>query len=436
MYGLQPTSEMNHLHGVCDPHMNGLSLQEMIDTDIKADFDDVMTNSQLCFSNVDSFDLLNNLDSIDTPFKFDSRYHEVDEVLNHPPSWLTQPNNQSVSALNSNYFDDSLSASNQVMVNPNSVMPVQQQQQHYQGPPSHTPSPVPPSHLSINTYNTSHNSPLPSPMSPHTYTQQHNQMSNGQIHYQYRPASQAGSLPTKTLKVLPPVGSPLQQVPSPGGQAPLSSNTFNSHRKKPMNGNQKENGFPKPGYSYSCLIALSLKNSVMGSLSVSEIYKFMCDHFPYFKTAPNGWKNSVRHNLSLNKCFEKIEKPSANGTNQRKGCLWAMNPEKVTKMDDEVKKWSRKDPMAIKKAMVFPDNLEALERGEMVRDYNANTTNLDSEDEDDPRTPTSVSSQGSQGYESTGSDFVELESFTSIPDSSLPELNLQCYLFPGNRWNL
>lgn len=25
MYGLQP--EMNHLHGVCDPHMNGLSLQ-------------------------------------------------------------------------------------------------------------------------------------------------------------------------------------------------------------------------------------------------------------------------------------------------------------------------------------------------------------------------------------------------------------------------
>ena len=25
LYGIQP--EMNHLHGVCDPHMNGLSLQ-------------------------------------------------------------------------------------------------------------------------------------------------------------------------------------------------------------------------------------------------------------------------------------------------------------------------------------------------------------------------------------------------------------------------
>lgn len=42
-----------------------------------------------------------------------------------------------------------------------------------------------------------------------------------------------------------------------------------------------------------------------------------------------------------------------------------MNPSKITKMDEEVQKWSRKDPMAIRKAMVFPENLEALERGEM-----------------------------------------------------------------------
>ncbi|XP_015601134.1 forkhead box protein P2 [Cephus cinctus] len=122
--------------------------------------------------------------------------------------------------------------------------------------------------------------------------------------------------------------------------------------------------YPKPAYSYSCLIAMALKNSQTGSLPVSEIYNFMCEHFPYFKTAPNGWKNSVRHNLSLNKCFEKIEKPAGNG-NQRKGCLWAINPAKIAKMDEEVQKWSRKDPSAIKKAMIYPDHLELLERGEM-----------------------------------------------------------------------
>ena len=41
----------------------------------------------------------------------------------------------------------------------------------------------------------------------------------------------------------------------------------------------------------------------------------------------------------------------------------------------------------------FADTLEALERGGMVKDYNSNSTNLDSEDEEDPRTPASVSSQ-------------------------------------------
>ncbi|CAH0407870.1 unnamed protein product [Chilo suppressalis] len=138
--------------------------------------------------------------------------------------------------------------------------------------------------------------------------------------------------------------------------------------------------FPKPAYSYSCLIAMALKNSRTGSLPVSEIYNFMCQHFPYFKTAPNGWKNSVRHNLSLNKCFEKIEKPSTNGS-QRKGCLWAMNPSKVGKMDEEVQKWSRKDPQAIKKAMVYPESLEALERGEMK--YSGASADADVDDDGD-----------------------------------------------------
>ena len=54
-----------------------------------------------------------------------------------------------------------------------------------------------------------------------------------------------------------------------------------------------------------------------------------------------------------------------------------------------------------------------------------------SEDEmSNPRTPTSVSSQGSQGYDSAGSDFVDIEGFTAIPDTSLPELNLQVQGLP------
>ncbi|KAJ7416153.1 Forkhead box protein N4 [Willisornis vidua] len=116
--------------------------------------------------------------------------------------------------------------------------------------------------------------------------------------------------------------------------------------------------YPKPIYSYSCLIAMALKNSKTGSLPVSEIYSFMKEHFPYFKTAPDGWKNSVRHNLSLNKCFEKVEN-KLSGTS-RKGCLWALNPAKIDKMEEEMQKWKRKDLAAIHRSMANPEELDKL----------------------------------------------------------------------------
>ena len=224
-----------------------LTFQEMIDSDIKADFDDVMTSNQLGFTNVDSLDLLNNLDDLDTPFKFDSRYHGVDEVLNHPPQWNQQPSSQDITALNSTYFDDSLS--NNVMVNPNSVMPVHQQFQQQQRPPSHTPSPVPPQggpqqpHLTVNTqintysqhHNLQHPTPSPNnqvnPMSPHPHpTYPSHMTTGGQIHYQYHPAQTNGqvNMVGKTLKVLPPVSSPMQQVANFLNNFQVNSKYFSS----------------------------------------------------------------------------------------------------------------------------------------------------------------------------------------------------------------
>ena len=75
----------------------------------------------------------------------------------------------------------------------------------------------------------------------------------------------------------------------------------------------------------------------------------------------------------------------------------------------------------------------------MIKDYNANTRvgdggGAESEDEDDPKSPTSISSQSSsQGYDSAGSDFVDIEGFANIPDSSLPELQLQVISTPTDR---
>jgi len=53
---------------------------------------------------------------------------------------------------------------------------------------------------------------------------------------------------------------------------------------------------------------MAIEDSATQALPVKDIYAWIVDHFPYFQGAPTGWKNSVRHNLSLNKCFKKVDK--------------------------------------------------------------------------------------------------------------------------------
>ncbi|KAK7902179.1 hypothetical protein WMY93_018948 [Mugilogobius chulae] len=81
----------------------------------------------------------------------------------------------------------------------------------------------------------------------------------------------------------------------------------------------------KPPFSFSLLIYMAIEQSPRKSLPVKDIYGWILEHFPYFSNAPTGWKNSVRHNLSLNKCFRKVDRSlgKANG----KGSLWCVDPE-------------------------------------------------------------------------------------------------------------
>ncbi|KAK5935764.1 hypothetical protein CgunFtcFv8_021099 [Champsocephalus gunnari] len=48
--------------------------------------------------------------------------------------------------------------------------------------------------------------------------------------------------------------------------------------------------WPRPPVNYCILIALALKSSHTGSLKVQQIYNFTREHFPFFQTAPDGWK--------------------------------------------------------------------------------------------------------------------------------------------------
>lgn len=70
----------------------------------------------------------------------------------------------------------------------------------------------------------------------------------------------------------------------------------------------KSNPCGKPPYSFSVLIFMAIESSPYRRLPVKGIYKWIAEKFPFYSRAPVGWHNSVRHNLSLNKCFRKVEK--------------------------------------------------------------------------------------------------------------------------------
>ncbi|KAL4228156.1 hypothetical protein ACF0H5_013590 [Mactra antiquata] len=83
---------------------------------------------------------------------------------------------------------------------------------------------------------------------------------------------------------------------------------------------------PKPNHSYIGLIAMAILSSREKKLVLSDIYQWILDNYSYFRTRGPGWRNSIRHNLSLNDCFIKAGR-SANG----KGHYWAIHP---ANMDD------------------------------------------------------------------------------------------------------
>ncbi|XP_076015647.1 forkhead box protein N2-like [Genypterus blacodes] len=81
----------------------------------------------------------------------------------------------------------------------------------------------------------------------------------------------------------------------------------------------------KPPYSFSCLIFMAIEDSTDKRLPVKDIYEWITSNFPYYRTAAGGWRNSVRHNLSLSKSFRRIQRDKVGSVG--KGSLWCVCPE-------------------------------------------------------------------------------------------------------------
>lgn len=79
--------------------------------------------------------------------------------------------------------------------------------------------------------------------------------------------------------------------------------------------------------SYADLITRAIQSSPEQRLTLSQIYEWMVRNIPYFKdkgdsTSSAGWKNSIRHNLSLHSRFMRVQ-----NDNNGKSSYWVINPD-------------------------------------------------------------------------------------------------------------
>ncbi|WQF90371.1 Putative Fork head domain, winged helix-like DNA-binding domain superfamily [Colletotrichum destructivum] len=80
----------------------------------------------------------------------------------------------------------------------------------------------------------------------------------------------------------------------------------------------------KPGKPYSALIHEALKQADDHTMTLRELYKWFRDHTDKIKReGDTGWQNSIRHNLSMNKAFKKVEAGLSK---------WTLDPDYINKI--------------------------------------------------------------------------------------------------------
>ncbi|KAM6950293.1 forkhead box protein N5-like [Lycodopsis pacificus] len=117
--------------------------------------------------------------------------------------------------------------------------------------------------------------------------------------------------------------------------------------------------WPRPPVNYCILIALALKSSHTGSLKVQQIYNFTREHFPFFQTAPDGWKNTIRHNLCFNSSFRKTCNQLCRD-GKRKSCFWHLTLDGHRRLKDEIGTLTGESFKQLERSMSRPDEIQSL----------------------------------------------------------------------------
>lgn len=94
----------------------------------------------------------------------------------------------------------------------------------------------------------------------------------------------------------------------------------------------------RPHISYAELITMAIESTQDKMMTLKDIYGWISRNYPFFDSNKSGWQNSIRHNLSLNRCFYKV--PRSEGC-KGKGSFWKINYDyQNVKMNYRAKKYT------------------------------------------------------------------------------------------------
>ncbi|XP_051502224.1 forkhead box protein A2 [Myxocyprinus asiaticus] len=121
----------------------------------------------------------------------------------------------------------------------------------------------------------------------------------------------------------PPSMNALTSYSNMNAMSPMYGQS-NIHRSRDPKTYRRSYTHAKPPYSYISLITMAIQQSPSKMLTLSEIYQWIMDLFPFYRQNQQRWQNSIRHSLSFNDCFLKVPRsPDKPG----KGSFWTLHPD-------------------------------------------------------------------------------------------------------------
>uniref|UniRef100_A0A8C5QYK1 Forkhead box O3 n=1 Tax=Leptobrachium leishanense TaxID=445787 RepID=A0A8C5QYK1_9ANUR len=234
---------------------------------------------------------------------------------------------------------------------------------------------------------------------------------------------------TGTLTVLatPVGGAELAQVPQ-AGVAGQQQRKCSSRRNAWGN------------MSYADLITRAIESSPDKRLTLSQIYDWMVRSVPYFKdkgdsNSSAGWKNSIRHNLSLHSRFIRVQNEGSG-----KSSWWVINPEggkggkaprrRAVSMDNS-NKYTKSRGRAAKKKASMQVTQDVTDDSPQLSKWPGSPTSRSSDELDawtDFRSRTNSNASTISGRLSPIPANAELD---NVPDEELP-LSPMLYSSPGS----